>query len=281
MLTGYLILPKAIENKTKIKEYTKKITIIYITSIIIYIPINIYSGVLKTINITNILKMIFIDGTMYHLWYFPALILGLWITYILTKKLKTKYCLTIFTILFIIGLLGDSYYGITEQINILKITYDYIFKIFNYTRNGIFYVPIFLYLGYKIKKIKKDKNNKKNITLTITFITLMIIEGITLHHYEIQKHDSMYIFLIPLMYYLFQLLINNNNGEKENLRKISTITYIMHPFFIVVIRLIGKILKIEKIIINNSLIHYILVVIITITFAITYEKIKQKILQKK
>jgi len=276
MLTGNFILPKSLENIDNLKNYIKKIITIYIISIIIYIPINVYTGVLKNTNIINILKMILIDGTMYHLWYFPALILGLWITYFLIKKLKNKSCIIILITLFIIGLLGDSYYGLTENIKYLKIIYEYIFKIFNYTRNGLFYVPIFLYEGYSLKKQNKNNNNKKNIIISLTFLTLMIIEGIILHHYELQKHDSMYIFLIPLMYYIFKTLINNNYGKKENLRKISTILYIMHPFFIVLIRLIGKIFKIEKIIVNNSLIHYILVTAITLTFAIYFEKITKK-----
>ena len=48
---------------------------------------NIYMGKFNNISIFSIIKDILINGTLYHLWYFPALILGIWITYYFIKKL--------------------------------------------------------------------------------------------------------------------------------------------------------------------------------------------------
>lgn len=153
MITGYYLIPKILENKNKLISYTKKIMKIYLISIIIYLPINIYAGAFKEIDVIKILKVIFIDGTFYHLWYFPALISGLWITYFMIKKLKDKHIKVVISLLFLIGLFGDSYYFLISKINILNIFYNFIFSITNYTRNGLFYVPIFLYLGYNFNNI--------------------------------------------------------------------------------------------------------------------------------
>jgi len=90
MITGFFVLPKALKDKNKLKDYTFKILKIYILSILIFLPINIYSGTFKNLDIINVLKDIFINGTMYHLWYFPALILGIWITYFLLKYVSTS-----------------------------------------------------------------------------------------------------------------------------------------------------------------------------------------------
>lgn len=274
MLTGYFVLPTIIKDKEKLKKYTKKILKIYIISIIIYIPINIYGGLLKEINIIEIFKMIFINGTMYHLWYFPGLIMGIWLTYYIIKKTNKKNTLLILILLYIIGLLGDSYYELTEQIHFLKNIYKIIFIIFDYTRNGIFYVPIFLYLGYITKEKTNTTKIKNNIILTIIFLILMILEGITLYYFEIQKHDSMYAFLPLLMYNLFLTITYKNNTQNKKLRNISTIIYIIHPLFIIITRLIGKILNIEKILIENSIVHYITVSLLSITFSITIIKLK-------
>ena len=84
MITGYYILDKSINDIKRIKEYTKKIIKIYLFCIILYIPINIYMGKFANISFIQIIKDIFINGTLYHLWYFPALILGIWITYFLS-----------------------------------------------------------------------------------------------------------------------------------------------------------------------------------------------------
>ena len=91
MITGYYILDKSINDIKRIKEYTKKIIKIYLFCIILYIPINIYMGKFANISFIQIIKDIFINGTLYHLWYFPALILGIWITYFLIKKLGNNF----------------------------------------------------------------------------------------------------------------------------------------------------------------------------------------------
>ena len=46
-----------------------------------------------------------------------------------------------------IGLLGDSYYGVAEGIVCLNRFYDNIFQVADYTRNGIFFAPVFFILG--------------------------------------------------------------------------------------------------------------------------------------
>ena len=90
MITGYYVLDKSLDNVEKLKDYTKKTLKMYLFCIILYIPINIYMGNFSNIDFIQIIKDILINGTLYHLWYFPALILGLWITYYLIKKMGVK-----------------------------------------------------------------------------------------------------------------------------------------------------------------------------------------------
>lgn len=269
MITGYFIIPKALKDINILKKYSINILNIYILCILLYFPINIYAG--YQFNYIDIIKDIFINGTFYHLWYFPALILGIWIIYFLLKKLKFKLVFIISIILYIIGLFGDSYYYLNSEF-IINI-YEKIFLIFDYTRNGLFYTPIFLLLGYCINN--KKINKRKSITLFLTFYVLMLLEGIILHKYNLQRHDSMYIMLLPTMYYLFNFLINYKT-ENVKCRNIATIIYIFHPFIIVTIRFIAKIFNIEYLIVYNNLIHYIIVVTISIILAIIIEKVKDK-----
>lgn len=190
MVTGYFVLPKAIENRKSLIKYTVKILKIYVICMILYLPVSIYAGKLKGIGATIILKDIFLNGTFYHLWYFPALIFGIWITYLISKHMKNKQGLVLVCILFAIGLFGDSYYGITEKWNVTKSIYNVIFSIFEYTRNGIFYVPIFLYLGYMLKNKKWKISKINNIIFLVTSLVLMIVEGLILYSFNLQRHDS-------------------------------------------------------------------------------------------
>lgn len=113
MITGYFVIDGCLKDKSKLKKYTIKILKIYLFCIILYLPINIYMGKFNNISIFSIVKDILINGTLYHLWYFPALILGIWITYYFIKKLGNRKTFIIVIVLYIIGLLGDSYYGLT------------------------------------------------------------------------------------------------------------------------------------------------------------------------
>jgi hypothetical protein len=127
MITGYYILDRALKDKQVLVDYTKKILKIYLLCILLYLPINIYMGSFKNIDIITILKDVFINGTLYHLWYFPALIVGVWITYYLVKKLGRKKALIATILLYIIGVFGDSYYGITIMNQITKNIYKFIY----------------------------------------------------------------------------------------------------------------------------------------------------------
>lgn len=279
MITGYFVLPKATQNKSSLEKYILKILKIYIICIILYLPINIYSH--KLGGILDILKDVVFNGTFYHLWYFPALILGIIITYELiihTKKNMTKI---ICVILFVIGLFGDSYYGISDKFLVTESIYNVIFSVFEYTRNGLFYVPIFLYIGYSFNSSKIKMKKSANIVLLIISLVLMIIEGMILHHFNIQKHDSMYIMLIPTMILLFNFIIKNYNGNNRKLRNIATTIYITHPLFIILVRGGAKVVHLQNLFIDNSIIHYLAVVISTVIFSICFEIVKEKLLKKK
>ncbi len=275
IITGYFILTKSIENKETLIKYTKKILLIYLISMLFYLPINIYAHHFNNLGLFGILKLIFIEGTMYHLWYFPGLILGLWLTYFLIKKINKKLLIPLIILLYIIGLFGDSYYYLINNIFIINKFYEIIFKIFDYTRNGIFYMPIFLYMGYYLKIHNTKQNRKKDLLFTILFLVLMLIEGFIVYHFNLMKHTSMYIMLIPLMFYLFRL-INTNNKTNKDLRYLSLLIYIIHPFFIVIIHFLSNILNL-KIITQNSIINYILVSLMTLTSGVILTKIKKYI----
>ena len=274
MITGYYILDRALKDKQVLVDYTKKILKIYLLCILLYLPINIYMGSFKNVDIITILKDVFINGTLYHLWYFPALIVGVWITYYLVKKLGRKKALIATILLYIIGVFGDSYYGITIMNQITKNIYELIFNIFDYTRNGLFYVPIFICLGHIIKAGTR-KTTKFDLLYALLFFILMSVEGSILHYYNLQRHDSMYLFLLPLMYFLFCYLMDHSKTLNKKIRNIATYIYIFHPLFIVGIRFVSGIIGMDKILVENNLILYLLVCITTTIFAFLIEKIKE------
>ena len=277
MITGYFVLPKTSSNVNYLKNYTKKILKLYIISIGLYIPLNIYMGYFNNNNLLIFVKDVFLNGTFYHLWYFPALLLGIWIDYFLIKIKNHKIIFFIVLILFFIGLFGDSYYNFISDISFFKKIYMHIFTIFDYTRNGLFYAPIFIYIGYLFNFSYQKKSYFSRIILLIISIILLLIEGIILYFYNIPRHNSMYIFLIPTSIFLFSIILKNKTTRNIIYKNLSTWIYILHPLFIVGIRFLGKILNIS-IIVNNSIINYLLVLSSTIVFIIISKKVGKKLL---
>lgn len=73
MTSGFFLISRYSKNSGRLKTFIKKTALIYAAAILIYLPINIYNDYFSESNLLpNIIKDIFIDGTMYHLWYLPA-----------------------------------------------------------------------------------------------------------------------------------------------------------------------------------------------------------------
>lgn len=281
MITGFFVLPKALENRKSLINYTIKIAKVYVLCMILYLPVSLYAGKLNHLSAVQILKDVFLNGTFYHLWYFPALIFGIWIVYFLLKHCNKKVVGVCVLLLYMIGLFGDSYFGISEKWIVTSTFYNGIFSIFDYTRNGLFYAPIFLSLGYMFNQVKWNLSKQMNLTYILLFLIAMIVEGFILHSFHLQKHDSMYLMLIPLMANLFYFILQGNGENNKKLRSISTMIYIIHPLFIIVVRGIAKVLHLQNIMVANSLIHYLLVVGFSVGFSILWEMLKEKWMERK
>lgn len=264
MTSGFFLISRYTCNAEKLEAFIKKTTLIYGIAILLYIPINVYNGYFKMDNLLpNIIKDIVFDGTLYHLWYLPAAIVGAVIAWYLVKQWAYRKAFAVTLVLYIVGLFGDSYYGIAENIPSLNSFYHLIFQVSDYTRNGIFFAPIFFVLGGYISDNKDKLSFKKSIIGFTTCFSLMFAEALTLHRFELQRHDSMYVFLLPSICFLFYFLMHFKGKNRAQLRTISLIIYIIHPFVIVLIRLFAKITHLQNALVENSLIHYLLVCIIS------------------
>lgn len=95
--------------------------------------------------------------------------------------------------------------------------------------------------------------------LAVLFL-LMTAEAFTLRHFKVQRHDSMYLMLVPVMMLLYELLLGWDRKSSKALRTISLWIYILHPAVIIVVRGAAKVAHMEKLLVENSLVHYMVVV---------------------
>ena len=274
MVTGQFILTRYIEDGRNgfaaVWKYIKKVMLLYLAAIIIYLPIGYYAGNYSGVSPLSALCMLIFDGTFYHLWYFPALIVGILFVCLLRRVCPVRGLWAITVVLYIIGLLGDSYWGITENVPVVSGVYEAMFKISSYTRNGLFFAPVFLLMGSQAAKLKISVK-KSGILFAAAFI-LMTAEGLVLRHFNLQRHDSMYIMLPVCMVFLYQLIMSWERGPAKILRTASTWIYILHPAVIIAVRGAASVLGLRRLLVENSVVHYLAVCIgsFVIAVIITY-----------
>lgn len=306
MTTGYFVLGSWRKNGndagSKVIRFIKKTLFLYAVSIVLYLPINFYSGGLPG-SAGEFIRMLIFDGTFYHLWYFPAVIIGCFAVMMLLKKFPARTVFGITILLYLIGAGGDSCYGIAARIPALEHMYDVIFAVSSYTRNGIFYAPIFLLMGRLLRErkasIEKTENTagtartdsrtgRKNSTvrdistgwniagLCIT-LTLMLIEGYLTFSLDLQRHNSMYLFLPPVMYFLFRLLLSVPGYAPRWTRDVSMIVYIIHPGVLIMLRGIAGAAGLDWLLAENALVQFITVSVASFAAAVLIDLVYTRI----
>lgn len=260
MVTGQFILSGAIFGRKrdckKVFSFCRKTALLCGVAILLYLPIGVYAGLYRGLSAWDALKMLIFDGTFYHLWYFPACILGILLLAALSRILKPKGLLCLCTLLYLIGLFGDSYYGLVCHVPILSSVYTGMFQLFSYTRNGLFLAPLFLLLGAFFGKLKQRPNLVFFAAGSGVCLALMTLEGFVLRAFSLQRHDSMYLFLPVLMAFLYGLLLSFRVRPRPALRKVSTVVYLIHPAVIVLVRGVSKGLKFPVLVQNNLLMFF-------------------------
>lgn len=264
--TEYFVLAPYVrsgfQKKQSVYRYLTKNAALYLTATLFYVPLALYSGNVPC-DLRGLFRDVLFDGTFYHLWYFPAAIIGCILLILLVRK--SLWTAAVFSVVtYIIGLLGDSYYGLAEKVPLLRWIYSGIFSISSYTRNGIFFAPIFILLGMILAFPDVRCPVSKCKTGLVVSFAGMLVEGFITYSLNLQRHNSMYLLLLPVMYFLFQILLMIPGKAPGWLRNGSMLLYIIHPAIIVILRGIAKVLGLTKLLIENTMIQYLSVCMLSI-----------------
>lgn len=247
----------------KVSKFLKKTAVLYGIATILYLPVKFYSGQIS-LNVGGWLKELFFDGTFYHLWYLPAVLMGCLLLIGLMQVCNPLVISFVTVVLYIIGMLGDSYYQLVSNVSFLKSLYEGIFKISSYTRNGIFFAPVFLWMGVVVANGKIRMTVRYAATGFAVSMAGMLAEGFLTYTFQWQKHNSMYLLLLPVMFFLFGLLLTVRGKTFKMVRDLSMCVYIIHPLCIVLVRGIAKIAKLTNVLVEQSFIQYLCVCVFSV-----------------
>lgn len=282
---GYFTALKHQSEPEYIKRYIKQTIPLYLKFSIIYLPLGVLylSPSLPYINsvitsfgfsqITNIflwllliiaallIALLYI-GTYYHLWYFPALFISLFILDWFKKRNKIILLFFISTSLLIFGSF-ETYYGALPLF--LKWLMDKYFMVFITTRNFLFFGLFYVTLGYLIYSTSKPF--AKHCLAGLGISTIGLVFEVLLLQTIIRKDSNILLFSVPLVYFLFisALYTKPWSNIKFNFKGYSKYYYLWHPLIIFIL---VDVLHINAIFPSNPWIKVI--ILFSITHFISY-----------
>ena len=267
MVSGYFVLSgfDCEDGRRRIFRTVKKLSVLYVAATVFYLPVSFYSGRLP--KISGIFKWFVFDGSFYHLWYLPGAVLGMLLAYVLLKKGNLHTPGIIASQHYLLGLFGDRYYGAASMAQPVKTFYECIFSVSAYTRNGIFFVPLFLILGASVAKYETSLTAPGAFLGFFAALSAMMFEGVMTESLGWQRHDSMYLFLPLTVFFLFEALLRVRVSGKSGLRRISMWIYLLHPICILFVRALLKAVRLGRVITTYTFLYYLFVCAVSFVFA--------------
>lgn len=174
-------------------------------------------------------------GETGHLWY-----LGATVTAIILLSLcfhfhiKPGYIYVMACVFYLIGLFGDSYYGIIAPLQNIAI-FHFLFKVykltFSTTRNGVFMGFIFVLMGAIFSNRKIILRTRTALIGFVVSMLCLFAEVFLLKQNDIPIEYNMYVFLLPATFFLFSFAASIKLKDRfiyKHLRSIGMIIYFSH-----------------------------------------------------
>ena len=230
-------LKQSLGNSQKMKAYLVKIVKTYLFWSFVYLPYAwlFFSSLHLPVYLfpAGILIALVYLGMCYQLWYIPAFLLGLFLVNQLVKRLGMVWTGLITFLLYCWGLI-ETYSAYLDTTSLLK-GYQLYSNLFFTARNGLFYTPIFIYMGYYLY----DHFHAQAFSihrwqkLALAF-GLLCLEGIIIFQHE--GIDKNFFFLLPFVtvYFVNACLRSSflKSYDLQYLKQMSIALYFSHPIFI-------------------------------------------------
>ena len=230
-------LKQSLGNSQKMKAYLVKIVKTYLFWSFVYLPYAwvFFSSLRLPIYLfpAGVLIALIYLGMCYQLWYIPAFLLGLFLVNQLVKRLGMVWTGFLALLLYCWGLI-ETYSAYLDTTSLLK-GYQLYSNLFFTARNGLFYTPIFIYMGYYLY----DHFHAQTFSihrwqkLALAF-GLLCLEGIIIFQHE--GIDKNFFFLLPFVtVYLVNACLRSSflkSYDLQYLKQLSIALYFSHPIFI-------------------------------------------------
>lgn len=224
-------------NEERFKRSLFRLFKIYIIWTVIYLPYTIFDYMHQGVKIYSIVAYVrdfILNGSYYHLWFLPALMLSDAIVYYLFKRKGLSTTLKVTLIAYVVGYLINVYTPLWEVIPGVSFFFGFFTKVFTTARNGIFFGPMFVAIGLLLARTKRLPKKTSLLAFIVSFALLCIEVTIYKKCNILRDLTSMYICLVPCIFFLVNYLLKVNVPYKKMytiLRHDSLLIYTSHILF--------------------------------------------------
>lgn len=242
MCTGFLVFRKTELESFSITvgiQYAKKTYKLYLLWTLIYSPF-IIKGIMShnrgvIYGLIGFIRNFLFVGSYTHLWYLNASAFAvLLISILLYKRIRISWIVGGGLVLYLIGLLPQSYFGLFENFK----AYPFIWnsaklfeKIIVTTRNGLFEACLFVGLGMLLAYKPIQLSAKVSSIGFCCSMLFMLFEVAMLTYCKWIRGYDMYLFLVPSSFFLFYFVSHievKNHRIYRFLRLSSSLIYFTH-----------------------------------------------------
>lgn len=258
---------RATKNIELLKKYVLRLCKMYLLWSLLYLTIQIPMWIYHGFSFHTLLlyaRDFLFMGSYYHLWFLPSLIFAVLFVYFLLERINIKKVLILSLILYIIGMFINVYGDFFTHVPLVSNLLDIYLIVFATARNGLFFGCIFVSLGYLIAKHESNFIEFKRsgvISFLISF-ALLIGEAYLIRSLHMMNDlTSMYLMLIPCVYFLFCTLLSYKNDRPNSnfVRNSSTLLYFSHCYIIFFVGLIPFFKM-------NSILYFVIVMLLSMAF---------------
>lgn len=243
--TGFL-MERKLKNSGNMNKvvgkYVWNILKLYLIWTVIYFPIIICYGKITCEErglkyaVLAFFRDTVLSGSYVHLWYLPATMTGVVLVFYAIKGLGMKKAGILFAVLYLMGLLTQSYFGV-----LLKILDSDGFvwglllavkKVMVTCRNGIFFGSVFIYIGAAVARRPTEMAKWKALSGMVLSVLFLWIEEVCLYRYGVVREPDMYLMLAPAAYFLLCMALQIRTDRSTVwFREMSKNLYFVHMIF--------------------------------------------------
>lgn len=239
MSSAYMIRLKSVANPHYLRAFFSNLWSQYLFWSVLYVPYAVwYFGQLNLplyyLPFGLIAAVLYL-GMCYQLWYIPATMLGVFGVEKVQHRIGFKATVVVALILYLLGSV-ETYSAYLEG-SIIADWYHAYKSILFTSRNGIFYVPIFICLGYLVYDLRETALFRQWAGAKVVFAFLLFaVEGVVVYYR--QGLDKNFFFaLLPFTTFLLNWSLRTNwlagsRLGKLPLKQYSVLYFFIHPMFV-------------------------------------------------